>query len=119
LTRQALDAARVLRAAHPDEQATPCRARRPSPARADEATPRLQQATDGATPHLRQATYGATPRLRQATYGENRPRGPRSNGDRHRPRGPRAAPHAVEDVLRLSDDLRGAAEQPDVPGLPG
>ena len=38
---------------------------------------------------------------------------------RHRARGARAARHALEDVLRLPDDLRRAAEQPDVPDLPG
>ena len=39
-------------------------------------------------------------------------------GDRHRPRGPRAAPDALEDVLRLRDGVRRAAEPADLPGLP-
>ena len=39
--------------------------------------------------------------------------------DRHRPRGPRAALDALEDVLRVPDDLRRAAQHADVSGVSG
>ncbi len=46
---------------------------------------------------------------------------PRSNKlrRRHRTGGPRPAPDAIEDVLRMPDDVRRAAQLPDLPGLSG